>query len=137
MSTKENITGLVSAIIPTYNYGKYVSEAIDSILEQRYEAIEIIIVDDGSTDNTAEALKAYSDKIHYIYQQNSGLSAATTFDTTSGYEIEPRVALSGGGSPTRNALARAVVENQQISKILYIRRWCRLFFCTNGNNHRP
>ena len=46
---------------------------------------------------------------------NSGLSAATTFDTTSGYEIEPRVALSGGGSPSRNALARAVVENQQIS----------------------
>ena len=51
---------------------------------------------------------------------NSGLSAATTFDTTSGYEIEPRVALSGGGSPSRNALARAVVENQQISKILIL-----------------
>ena len=51
---------------------------------------------------------------------NSGLSAATSFDTTSGYEIEPRVALSGGGSPSRNALARAVVENQQISKILIL-----------------
>lgn len=51
---------------------------------------------------------------------NSGLSAATAFDTTSGYEIEPRVALSGGGSPTRDALARAVVENQQVSKILIL-----------------
>ena len=51
---------------------------------------------------------------------NSGLSEATTFDTSSGYEIEPRVSLSGGGSPTRDALARAVVENQQISKILIL-----------------
>ena len=51
---------------------------------------------------------------------NSGLSAATSFDTTSGYEIEPRVVLSGGGSPTRDALARAVVENQQVSKILIL-----------------
>jgi len=51
---------------------------------------------------------------------NSGLSAATSFDTTTGYEIEPRVALSGGGSPSRNALARAVVENQQVSKILIL-----------------
>ena len=51
---------------------------------------------------------------------NSGLSAATSFDTTSGYEIEPRVAISGGGSPSRNALARAVVETQQVSKILIL-----------------
>ena len=51
---------------------------------------------------------------------NSGLSPATSFDTTSGYEIEPRVAISGGGSPSRNALARAVVENQQVSKILIL-----------------
>ena len=51
---------------------------------------------------------------------NSGLSAATSFDTTTAYEIEPRVALTGGGSPTRNALARAVVENQQVSKILIL-----------------
>jgi len=51
---------------------------------------------------------------------NSGLSAASSFDTTSGYEIEPRVLLSGGGSPTRDALARAVVENQQVSKILIL-----------------
>ena len=51
---------------------------------------------------------------------NSGLSSASSFDTTSGYEIEPRVVLSGGGSPTRDALARAVVENQQVSKILIL-----------------
>ena len=67
---------------------------------------------------------------------NSGLSAATTFDTTTAYEIEPRVALTGGGSPSRNALARAVVENQQISKILILDGG-GLFFCTNGNNYRP
>ncbi len=76
MSTEESIKGLVSAIIPTYNYGKYVSEAIDSILEQSYKSIEIIVIDDGSVDNTAEVLKSYSDKIHYFHQENSGLSAA-------------------------------------------------------------
>ena len=76
MSTEESIKGLVSAIIPTYNYGKYVSEAIDSILEQSYGPIEIIVVNDGSTDNTADMLKAYGDKIHYITTKNFGISAA-------------------------------------------------------------
>ena len=76
MPIKASEIGLVSAIIPTYNYGKYVSEAIDSILEQSYKLIEIIVVDDGSVDNTAEVLKSYSEKVHYIHQKNSGLSAA-------------------------------------------------------------
>ena len=69
-------TALVSAIIPTYNHARYVQEAIESALAQDYPAVEIIVVDDGSTDNTPEILRGYAGKIHYIRQPNQGLSAA-------------------------------------------------------------
>ena len=69
---------LVSIIIPAYNVEKYVQEAIDSALSQIYKDIEIIVVDDGSTDNTKKVLNPYIKKgqIHYIYQENKGLSSA-------------------------------------------------------------
>lgn len=62
----------VSVIIPTYNSAKYVTEAIDSVLAQTYKNYEIIVIDDGSTDNTKELLKSYKKKIKYIYQENKG-----------------------------------------------------------------
>jgi glycosyltransferase involved in cell wall biosynthesis len=67
---------LVSVIIPTYNYARYVRQAVDSALAQSYPDREIIVVDDGSTDNTRQVLQDYGDKIAYIYQANQGLSAA-------------------------------------------------------------
>ncbi|NLW84235.1 MAG: glycosyltransferase family 2 protein [Phycisphaerae bacterium] len=66
----------VSIIIPTYNRATYVTMAIDSVLTQTYTDYEIIVVDDGSTDNTQEVLRPYMDKIHYIFQSNKGVSAA-------------------------------------------------------------
>ncbi len=68
----------VSVIIPTYNYAPYIQEAIESVLSQTYKDIEIIVIDDGSTDNTKEILADYikSEKICYIYQENRGLPAA-------------------------------------------------------------
>ncbi|MFQ5850235.1 MAG: glycosyltransferase family 2 protein [Candidatus Binatia bacterium] len=60
----------ISVIIPTYNHAKYLPEALDSILNQTYKAFEIIVVDDGSTDNTKEIVARYRDKIRYAYQQN-------------------------------------------------------------------
>jgi glycosyltransferase involved in cell wall biosynthesis len=66
----------VSVIIPTYNRSKYVTKAIDSVMAQTYKDYEIIVVDDGSTDNTREVLKPYMGRIHYIYQDNAGVSAA-------------------------------------------------------------
>lgn len=67
---------LVSAIIPTYNRANMVAEAVQSVLKQTYRNIEIIVVDDGSTDNTREVLKKYQQKINYIYQDRSERSKA-------------------------------------------------------------
>jgi glycosyltransferase involved in cell wall biosynthesis len=66
----------VSVIIPTYNREKFVVKAIRSVLNQSFRDYEIIVVDDGSKDNTNESLKKYGDSIRYIYQDNSGVSAA-------------------------------------------------------------
>lgn len=67
---------LISAIIPTYNHGAFIREAVDSALAQTYKNIEVIIVDDGSTDGTNSLLACYGNRINYIYQENRGLSAA-------------------------------------------------------------
>lgn len=65
---------LVSIIIPCYNHGRYLEDALNSISRQSYPAIEIIVVDDGSTDNTKEIAKIRPE-VTYIYQKNQGLSA--------------------------------------------------------------
>jgi glycosyltransferase involved in cell wall biosynthesis len=66
----------VSVIIPTYNAARYIGKAIESVLAQTYKDYEIIVVDDGSTDNTREVLIPYENHIHYIYQENQKLPAA-------------------------------------------------------------
>ena len=75
-----NSMPLVSVVIPTYNYANYLPRAIDSVLAQTFHKYEIIVVDDGSIDNTASVMDAYvtkyPDRIHYIYQKNSGPNAA-------------------------------------------------------------
>jgi glycosyltransferase involved in cell wall biosynthesis len=72
MSSQE----LVSVIIPTHNYGDYVADAVKSVLAQTYQTHEIIVVDDGSTDHTREALEPYLKQITYIFQNKQGASAA-------------------------------------------------------------
>lgn len=66
----------VSVIIPAYNAGEHISRAIDSVVAQSRPADEIIVIDDGSTDNTAEIIQVYGDKVRYIRQDNAGASAA-------------------------------------------------------------
>lgn len=66
----------VSVIIPAYNAEKFVSAAIDSVLAQTCPAVECIVIDDGSTDRTAEIVKAYGERVRYVHQPNSGRSAA-------------------------------------------------------------
>lgn len=67
---------LVSVVIPTYNSARFLGQAIDSVLAQTYGDFEIIVVDDGSTDNTVEILEPYQERIRYIYQVNQGPTAA-------------------------------------------------------------
>ncbi len=74
-----NATGLLSVVIPTFNRHHYLRECIDSVLAQTYSNIEILVVDDGSTDETNELLRSYGDSIRYHYQPNSGQSTARHF----------------------------------------------------------
>lgn len=72
--TKTNFT--VSVVIPAYNCGEYIGRAIDSALAQSRCADEIIVVDDGSTDNTAAVATSYGSRVNYIRQANAGASVA-------------------------------------------------------------
>ena len=66
----------VSVIIPNYNYEKFIAATVESVLSQTYGNIEIIIIDDGSKDNSLEVLKQFGDKIRVIEQKNAGVSVA-------------------------------------------------------------
>ena len=73
-----NILPLVSIIIPVYNGQNYIREAIDSALGQTYSNIEIIVINDGSSDNgkTEEIVLSYGDKVRYFKKENGGVSSA-------------------------------------------------------------
>lgn len=67
---------LVSVVIPTHDRAETVSRAVESVLEQTYAQSEVIVVDDGSTDDTRAALERFGDRIRSVYQPNRGVSAA-------------------------------------------------------------
>jgi glycosyltransferase involved in cell wall biosynthesis len=66
---------LVSVIITCYNHARFLSDSIKSVLKQTYRNLEILVVDDGSTDNSPEVVLGFPD-VNYVYQNNAGLSAA-------------------------------------------------------------
>jgi glycosyltransferase involved in cell wall biosynthesis len=67
----------VSVVIPTYNSASFLPDAIGSVLAQTYQDFEIIVVDDGSNDNTAEVVSSFKDpRIRYLYQENRGVAGA-------------------------------------------------------------
>ena len=66
----------VSVVIPCYNYAHFVADAINSVLTQTFKPIQIVVVDDGSTDNSLDVIKSFGDRIDIIAQPNNGHAAA-------------------------------------------------------------
>ena len=66
----------ISVIIPVYNSAATLARAIESVLVQTWPAQEIIVIDDGSTDNSLHVAKGFADRIRIIHQPNAGVSAA-------------------------------------------------------------
>ncbi|MCT7989011.1 glycosyltransferase family 2 protein [Laspinema olomoucense] len=75
MSNKA-LNSQLSVIIPVYNGEVYIKQAIKSVFNQTYPHWELIVVDDGSTDNTRQVVEQYGDKLRYLYQENQGVAAA-------------------------------------------------------------
>ncbi len=69
-------TPLVSVILDNYNYGRFLAQSIDSVLNQTYKNFELIVVDDGSTDNSREIIESYKERLIAIFQENAGQEAA-------------------------------------------------------------
>lgn len=70
---------LVSVLIANYNYGRYIGEAIESVLNQTYQNFEIVICDDGSTDNSLEVIRGYAERdsrVKYVAKENGGVASA-------------------------------------------------------------
>jgi glycosyltransferase involved in cell wall biosynthesis len=80
----------VTVVIPTYNSGHFLGDSIQSVLTQTFQDFEIIIVDDGSTDNTKEVVQSFTDlRLGYVYQENEGVSVARNygFRLSSGNDV--------------------------------------------------
>src|SRR5580692_197518 len=69
---------LITVLIDTYNYGRFIEEAINSVFSQDFsmERVQVLVVDDGSTDDTAERVKKYGSRIEYFYKPNGGQGTA-------------------------------------------------------------
>jgi glycosyltransferase involved in cell wall biosynthesis len=72
----ESSSPTVSVVIPAYNAARWIAETLDSVLAQTFRNFEVIVVDDGSTDQTSEVVAGYGDRIHYLRKENGGEGSA-------------------------------------------------------------
>lgn len=75
-SEQSPLPQLVSCIVPVFNGAAYLREALDSVVAQTYGPLEILVVDDGSTDASADVVASYGDRVGYLHQENAGPAAA-------------------------------------------------------------
>ena len=73
---KENMTTQISIIINNYNYGRFLAHAIESVLQQSYPYIQLIVVDDGSNDESCEVIARYSSQLRAIFKSHGGQASA-------------------------------------------------------------
>ena len=66
----------VSVIIPTHNHARFLGEALDSVLAQRFQCFEVVVVDDGSTDETRALVASYAPRVRYLFQPHAGVASA-------------------------------------------------------------
>ncbi len=120
----------ISVIVPTYQHGKTLVRCIDSILSQTLSPYEIIVVDDGSTDDTEEVLAPYLDRIHYIKQDNQGAPVARNrgFDESTGEYVIFWDADVVGHTNTLETLQKALTEHSEASWAYPSFRWGRKVF---------
>jgi len=110
----------ISIIMPTYNGSKYVIETIESVLNQTFQNFELIIIDDGSTDNTVELISNLSPKIRLICQENKGIAQArnTGLESASG-EYIAFIDHDDIWHPEKLSLQVAYLENNQQVGVVY------------------
>jgi len=77
-----SVDPLISCIVPVYNGERFLSETLDSVLAQTYKSLEVIVVDDGSTDQTPAVAARYGDRLRYARQENRGPAAARNHGAT-------------------------------------------------------
>ncbi|MHC4664341.1 MAG: glycosyltransferase family 2 protein [Planctomycetota bacterium] len=123
----------VSVIIPTYNSADLVVEAIDSVLVQTYKDYELIIVDDGSTDDTAKVVEAYGDRVRYLYQENAHIAAARNngFRVSAGKYIA-QLDADDLWLPEKLEKQLALFRNYPDAGMVY----CDSYICNYGREHQ-
>lgn len=121
--TESKKNTLVSIIVPCYNHGAFLSEALDSVLLQTISDWECIIVNNGSTDNSEAVAKSYLEKdsrFKYFFQENKGVSSARNFAiaNASGEYILP---LDADDKIGKNYLEKGItlLKNQPLLKVIY------------------
>jgi glycosyltransferase involved in cell wall biosynthesis len=121
---------LISVIIPTYNNAKMVFEAIESVLKQTYKDYELIVVDDGSTDETSEIVKQYGASVKYIYQQNSHISSARNngFNHSKGNYIA-QLDADDLWLPEKLELQAELIDKHPEAGLFY----CDAYICNKGD----